>query len=33
MGKRDDIIEINLAELFGVLLARAFLIISAGLFF
>ncbi len=33
MGKRDDIIEINLAELFAVLWARAFLIISAGLFF
>ncbi len=33
MGKRDDIIEINLGELFGVLLSRAFLIISAGIFF
>ncbi len=33
MGKRDDIIEINLAELFAVLWARAFLIISAGFFF
>lgn len=33
MGKRDDIIEINLGELFAVLLGRAFLIISAGVFF
>jgi capsular polysaccharide biosynthesis protein len=33
MGKKDDIIEINLAELFSVVLSRAFLIISAGLFF
>ncbi len=33
MGNRDDIIEINLGELFAVLLGRAFLIISAGLFF
>ena len=33
MGKKDDIIEINLGELFSVLLARAFLIISAGIFF
>lgn len=33
MGKKDDIIEINLGELFSVLLARAFLIISAGVFF
>ncbi len=33
MGKRDDIIEINLGELFSVILGRAFLIISAGVFF
>ncbi len=33
MGKRDDIIEINLGELFAVLWGRAFLIISAGVFF
>ena len=33
MGNKDDIIEINLAELFSVLLGRAFLIISAGMFF
>ena len=33
MGNRDDIIEINLSELFSVLLGRAFLIISAGVFF
>ena len=33
MGKKDDIIEINLGELFGVLLSKAFLIISAGVFF
>ena len=33
MGNKDDIIEINLGELFSVLLARAFLIISAGAFF
>ncbi len=33
MGKRDDIIEINLGELFSVVLGRAFLIISAGVFF
>ena len=33
MGNRDDIIEINLGELFAVLLGRAFLIISAGVFF
>jgi len=31
MGK-DDVIEINLGELIGVLFGRAFLIISAGLF-
>ena len=33
MNNRDDIIEINLGELFSVLLGRAFLIISAGIFF
>ena len=33
MGNKDDIIEINLGELFTVLLGRAFLIISAGVFF
>ena len=33
MRNRDDIIEINLGELFAVLLGRAFLIISAGVFF
>ncbi len=33
MNKRDDIIEINLGELFAILLGRAFLIISAGVFF
>lgn len=33
MGNRDDIIEINLGELFAVLLGRAFLIVSAGIFF
>ena len=33
MGNRDDIIEINLGELCSVLLGRAFLIISAGIFF
>ena len=33
MDKRDDIVEINLGELFSILLGRAFLIISAGLFF
>ena len=33
MGNRDDIIEINLGELFAVLLGRAFLIIIAGVFF
>ena len=33
MGNKDEIIEINLAELFSVLLGRAFLIISAGVFF
>ncbi|MBQ7425131.1 MAG: protein-tyrosine kinase [Lachnospiraceae bacterium] len=33
MGNRDDIIEINLGELFAVLWGRAFLIVSAGIFF
>ena len=33
MGNKNDIIEINLGELFTVLLGRAFLIISAGVFF
>ena len=33
MEKRDDIVEINLGELFSIVLGRAFLIISAGLFF
>ncbi len=33
MRNRDDIIEINLGELFSVVLRRAFLIISAGVFF
>ena len=33
MGNKDDIIEINLGELFSVLMGRAFLIISAGVFF
>ncbi|MCR4758627.1 MAG: protein-tyrosine kinase [Butyrivibrio sp.] len=33
MDRKDDIIEINLGELFSILLGRAFLIISAGLFF
>jgi capsular polysaccharide biosynthesis protein len=33
MRNRDDIIEINMGELFAVLLGRAFLIISAGVFF
>ncbi|MBO4458507.1 MAG: protein-tyrosine kinase [Butyrivibrio sp.] len=33
MEKRDDIVEINLGELFSIILGRAFLIISAGLFF
>ena len=33
MNKRDDIIEINLGELFAILLGRAFLIITAGIFF
>ncbi len=33
MNKRDDIIEINIGELFALLLGRAFLVISAGVFF
>jgi capsular polysaccharide biosynthesis protein len=33
VDRKDDIIEINLGELFSILLGRAFLIISAGLFF
>jgi capsular polysaccharide biosynthesis protein len=33
MNNRDDVLEINLGELFAVLLGRAFLIISAGIFF
>ena len=33
MDKSEDIVEINLGELFSILLGRAFLIISAGLFF
>ena len=33
MDKREDVVEINLGELFSILLGRAFLIISAGLFF
>ena len=33
MGNKDDIIEINLGELFSVLIGRAYLIISAGVFF
>lgn len=33
MRNKDDIIEINLGELFTVLWGRAFLIISAGVFF
>jgi capsular polysaccharide biosynthesis protein len=33
MNNRDDVLEINLGELFAVLLGRAFLIISAGVFF
>ncbi len=33
MDRKEDIIEINLGELFSILLGRAFLIISAGLFF
>ena len=33
MNNKDDVIEINLGELFAVLLGRAFLIISAGIFF
>jgi capsular polysaccharide biosynthesis protein len=33
MNNRDDVLEINLGELFAVLRGRAFLIISAGIFF
>ena len=33
MNNRDDVLEINLGELFAVLIGRAFLIISAGIFF
>ncbi len=33
MNNKDDVLEINLGELFTVLLGRAFLIISAGVFF
>jgi len=33
MDKREDIVEINLGELFSILIGRAFLIISAGVFF
>ncbi len=33
MRNRDDIIEINLGELFAVLFSRAFLIVSCGVFF
>jgi capsular polysaccharide biosynthesis protein len=33
MGNKDDVLEINLGELFAVLWGRAFLIISAGVFF
>ncbi|WP_026661623.1 YveK family protein [Butyrivibrio proteoclasticus] len=33
MNNRDDVLEINLGELFAVLMGRAFLIISAGIFF
>lgn len=33
MNNRDDVLEINLGELFAVLWGRAFLIISAGVFF
>ena len=33
MNNRDDVLEINLGELFAVLMGRAFLIISAGVFF
>ncbi len=33
MGKKDDVLEINLGELFSVLWGRAFLILSAGIFF
>lgn len=33
MRNRDDVLEINLGELFAILMGRAFLIISAGVFF
>lgn len=33
MNNKDDVLEINLGELFAVLMGRAFLIISAGVFF
>ena len=33
MNNRDDVLEINLGELFAVLWGRAFLIVSAGIFF
>ena len=33
MNNKDDVLEINLGELFAVLWGRAFLIISAGVFF
>ena len=33
MDRKEDIIEINLGELLSVILGRAFLIISAGVFF
>lgn len=33
MGNKEDVLEINLGELFAVLWGRAFLIISAGVFF
>ena len=32
-NRRDDVIEINIGELFAVLMGRAFLIISSGVFF
>ncbi len=33
MKNRDDVLEINLGELFAILMGRTFLIISAGVFF
>ncbi len=33
MSNKNDVLEINLGELFGVILGRSFLIISAGVFF